>query len=63
MIVETTPQSENNPYSDDSCSQKSSNSSGVKAEFKSGGGIQIGEQVSAIKRADEEEAEEISCNV
>jgi hypothetical protein len=52
LIVESTSSN------DDNCSQKSSSSS---QEMRSKN--ILGEGVSTIKRADEEEAEEISCSV
>ena len=50
--------------SDDNCSQKSSSSS---SDIRGGNNTLAkdlrGEGVSAMKRADEEEAEELNCNV
>lgn len=58
MIEEANSSSEGNlNNSDDACSQKSSNSSSQPIK------VLRGEEVSAMKRANEEQAEEISCSV
>ena len=49
--------------SDDNCSQKSSNSSSDIRAANSLAKDLRGDCVSAMKRADEEEAEELNCNV